>query len=558
MADLVTQVALLADVDAKVTTNGANENTGARVNANLHNIVDTLWNHAGIAGVDVGTCLFVNATTGNNTTGVRGRMDLQFETIDGALAASGLTAGDTIIGFGSGIYSVTTLVTLNINFYFPNATISGPVKLAVNDVEFTAVCKILKLGVLSVDGVGDPTTGTKATVYADSSTSTIRAAGVTVYGGHHDTIIGGDLYCNLYGVQIGSSLSVESGLMVNSVMSGTLTVNNSGNFNCALSSIAGVSCLSPESIGFDGCHFTVPLDPATNFVGAGDNVGITPLLTAFFNYIGPTGDPGTARWGVDDGTFADITKVRLSTTDYNGNDIADYLDAQTSGQLELRTLDYSKRILFTVTGVGGTGVYRTFDVTPVLGSFPINEEFYTFDFRAAGSGSTPQTLADTLVEGQETSGRSIIISEFDGINFEQGVNQVRLKAPATATGSRAQTLQDKDGEIALTSDIPLIDSIGGLVEVAADTTYRLGGPSAFAYTIDSLDVETASGTITVAVKVNGTAVTGLSAVAASSTPASATATAANTVAVGDYLTFVTSSNSGATGLLFGITITRTP
>ena len=50
MADLVTQVALLADVDAKVTTNGANENTGARVNANLHNIVDTLWNHAGIAG----------------------------------------------------------------------------------------------------------------------------------------------------------------------------------------------------------------------------------------------------------------------------------------------------------------------------------------------------------------------------------------------------------------------------------------------------------------------------------------------------------------------------
>lgn len=43
MADLGSKAALNADVDAKVTTNGANENTGARVNDCLNNIVDTLY-----------------------------------------------------------------------------------------------------------------------------------------------------------------------------------------------------------------------------------------------------------------------------------------------------------------------------------------------------------------------------------------------------------------------------------------------------------------------------------------------------------------------------------
>ena len=43
MADLGSIVALKADIDAKVTTNGANENTGARVNTALNNMVDTLY-----------------------------------------------------------------------------------------------------------------------------------------------------------------------------------------------------------------------------------------------------------------------------------------------------------------------------------------------------------------------------------------------------------------------------------------------------------------------------------------------------------------------------------
>ena len=136
------------------------------------------------------------------------------------------------------------------------------------------------------------------------------------------------------------------------------------------------------------------------------------------------------------------------------------------------------------------------------------------------------------------------------VDLNAGLEQ----AAGNLSDAIAQEVIDRNAAIADT----LTDSIGGLVETAANTTYRLGGPSAFAYTIDSLDVETDSGTITVAVKINGTPVTGLSAVSASSTPSSAAATAANTVAVGDYLTFEGSANSAAEGLLFGITITRTP
>lgn len=71
------------------------------------------------------------------------------------------------------------------------------------------------------------------------------------------------------------------------------------------------------------------------------------------------------------------------------------------------------------------------------------------------------------------------------------------------------------------------------------------------YTINGLyGVATASGTITIAIKINSTSVTGLSAVAVTSTPATATATALNTVAVGDKVTLVLSSNASANGLEF--------
>lgn len=93
---------------------------------------------------------------------------------------------------------------------------------------------------------------------------------------------------------------------------------------------------------------------------------------------------------------------------------------------------------------------------------------------------------------------------------------------------------------------------------AGNVTIYADCKAAFGYTINSvLGAATSSGTITLAVKINGTNVTGLSAVSITSTPADTNASAANTVVAGDIVTWVFSSNSAATDLRLNMKITRT-
>jgi hypothetical protein len=79
----------------------------------------------------------------------------------------------------------------------------------------------------------------------------------------------------------------------------------------------------------------------------------------------------------------------------------------------------------------------------------------------------------------------------------------------------------------------------------------------FPLTIKSLTAKTDAGTCTVAIKINGTNVTSLSAVAVTSTEATTDATAANTMAIGDDLTITPSSVSGVGWLYINIWCDRT-
>lgn len=95
------------------------------------------------------------------------------------------------------------------------------------------------------------------------------------------------------------------------------------------------------------------------------------------------------------------------------------------------------------------------------------------------------------------------------------------------------------------------------IETGADKTITLLPYALYAATINKIwDIKTTSGTITVAIQINGTPVTGLSAISVTSTPQNVTATAANTIAVGDEVTMVLSSNSSATKLQFTMESTR--
>lgn len=100
------------------------------------------------------------------------------------------------------------------------------------------------------------------------------------------------------------------------------------------------------------------------------------------------------------------------------------------------------------------------------------------------------------------------------------------------------------------------DSFVGHLEAPTAKTYYLDFKAAYPYTINTLDIATVSGTATVAVKIGGTNVTGISAVSVSSTPATGTASGANTVSAGNQVTFVVSSISSPVDMAYTLKVTR--
>ena len=85
-----------------------------------------------------------------------------------------------------------------------------------------------------------------------------------------------------------------------------------------------------------------------------------------------------------------------------------------------------------------------------------------------------------------------------------------------------------------------------LPDLSAGLTYNLDTYAPFGYTVTEVyQIQCSSGSVTAALKINGTAITGLSSISVTSTPQNVAATGADTVAVGDTLSLNFSSNSGA-------------
>lgn len=155
--------------------------------------------------------------------------------------------------------------------------------------------------------------------------------------------------------------------------------------------------------------------------------------------------------------------------------------------------------------------------------------FVTFN----GAGGTPSSLTGTNITGTAA-----------GLTAGTVTTNANLTGAVTSTGNATSQI----------SALPL--SIPGTG--ATNQTIYADAKAAFGYTINSiLGAGTSAGSITLAVKINGTNVTGLSAVSITSTPADTNASAANTVAVGDIVTWVFTSNSSAADLRFNMKITRT-
>lgn len=99
--------------------------------------------------------------------------------------------------------------------------------------------------------------------------------------------------------------------------------------------------------------------------------------------------------------------------------------------------------------------------------------------------------------------------------------------------------------------------ISGHVVAPDAQTIVLDQSAAFAYDINTLITQLTAGTLTAALKINGTNVTSISSHSATTSEVTSTATAAYSVAVGDTVTLVLSSISSAANLSFSIKTTRT-
>lgn len=428
MADLLTLPDLHDSIDAKVTTNAPlKENTGARVNELLNDMADTLWNHgtgaewgeitgtlsdqtdlqsalnlkadadnpyltgithtptettsdssnkiastafvhnvvdAAALPTPVGEVLFVNATSGDDGTGARGRLDLQYETIDAAYAD--LVDGDTIEVLGDGTYSINSSIVNGFTLYAPNATVTGTLLTSASSLTINVECKIFD-GMIDDGGDGGNTISVRNTQ------------------GPSEVYLAPDDVLNAINSKIGfDAFNLADSVEVNAYNSTIFNLVGASNstLNAHNSTLQVTSGFDTGSITANGCEFLgggLPL--AILGIGSQGNSGVIKLLSASFSSTTTDADPGAGLFRLNNGTFGSVTQLFISTTDGNGNDITAYLDAHSAGELVARTLDGSKTIIFTVASITSATGYRKFTVTPALGALPLADEYYTFDFR---------------------------------------------------------------------------------------------------------------------------------------------------------------------------------
>lgn len=149
--------------------------------------------------------------------------------------------------------------------------------------------------------------------------------------------------------------------------------------------------------------------------------------------------------------------------------------------------------------------------------------------------------ANVPTKGSETA---TLVDTANGVGYTPSVSANWASVPTAVSGA-LDTLGAR-----------AIDQISGLIEVPTAKTYVLNQKAAFAYTIQSFNVVTSSGTITAALKINGTNVTGCNAISVTSANSANTCTAANAVVAGDTLTLVTTSNSSGADLAYSVKLLR--
>lgn len=221
-----------------------------------------------------------------------------------------------------------------------------------------------------------------------------------------------------------------------------------------------------------------------------------------------------------------LLKMSISSYDTNSDGVVNAADkingVETTGNNKY----------YGTNEVGTSGFYSI--TTPVASDILVNTT--SFNQNLSGTDSTVQQALQTLdskILGHTIQDEGTPLTARTSLNFVGSAVTVTDNAPNDATVVSIDTTINTFGSV--------------YVQAPTDSTI-IKIPAGVGYTINSIKgVAVDSGTCTLAIKINGVAVTGLSAIAVTTTPQNVTATGANIVADGDLLSLEYSNVSSAEG-----------
>ncbi len=135
-------------------------------------------------------------------------------------------------------------------------------------------------------------------------------------------------------------------------------------------------------------------------------------------------------------------------------------------------------------------------------------------------------------------------------------NTIDTQDIATAAITTAE-IEDNAVTIDKIADALLIEGISGHIDDPEIDTYNIDLDAKYPYEINEVTVKSQAGSGTLTILINGTPVTGISAVAFNTSENTYTATAAKSVATGVDVLFRIDTNSSGDDVMFTIKVTRT-
>lgn len=157
-----------------------------------------------------------------------------------------------------------------------------------------------------------------------------------------------------------------------------------------------------------------------SYDGAIENLTFVGATPQKYNFDDSTssGDPGANFIRFDNSTFAGITEIYASTTNFFNVQIPNWLDRLDDGargRLTIQQRNSSNFAVFDVTGVSGSGSWRTIDVVPVQASssgvFADNVQIF---LSFVGEGGSPQGYVFSTSTGSDPDDKTI---RFDDSTF---------------------------------------------------------------------------------------------------------------------------------------------